>query len=187
MVALRTASIGIAAALLLLLAGCSAVSVHTDYDENIDFSTYQTYAWLTPSGAGGSRPRHGPGSVQSLKDKRVREAVDAVLAGKGYRRVRARRADFKVRYFASVRDKVQVQNDEYGWGRFRHNEVSVYQYKEGSLVIDFIDPRLKQLIWRGVGTRSVSNADKAVREIDITVSKTLASFPAVGGGSASAD
>ena len=141
---------------------------------------------LRPPTAGGPGPRRGTTSVQSLMDRRVREAVDAVLAEKGYRRVRPRRADFKVRYFANVRDRVQVQNDVYGWGRFRHNEVSVYKYKEGSLVIDFIDPRLKQIIWRGVGTRSVGDVEKAVREVNVTVSKTLASFPALD-GSAAAD
>ena len=34
--------------LLLILASCSSVSVYSDYDKNVDFAPYKTYAFFKP-------------------------------------------------------------------------------------------------------------------------------------------
>ena len=59
-----------------LLAGCSSVSVTRDYDVDVDFSGFKTYAWQHSE-----QPQTGnPRIDNDLIDERVRAAVNAELA-----------------------------------------------------------------------------------------------------------
>ena len=67
------------------LAACgSGISTNTDFDPAVDFSGFQTYAWL-PAGNG---MEDGSGiHADQLTDGRIRSAVEANLNAKGLRKV----------------------------------------------------------------------------------------------------
>ena len=69
-----------------LLASCATVSVSYDYDPDMDFSRLNSYQWL---------PVSHPENISELNVRRVTDAVDAVLAGKGYS-VTADTPDFRL-------------------------------------------------------------------------------------------
>lgn len=58
--------------------------------------------------------------------------------------------------------------------------MDIYEYEEGSLILDFVDPKTKNLIWRGSGKAQVDSAmtpesrDKLINE---AVAKILKNFP----------
>ncbi len=84
--------------------------------------------------------------------------------------------DFLIAFSVAVEDKVDVRSDRFGYGygygyrpgyyRFGYRSryygfgygsgyygnsgLDVYQYKEATLILDFIDPASNELLWRGV-------------------------------------
>jgi hypothetical protein len=161
--------------------GCGpSISVTQDYDKEADFTKLKSFAWM-------SVPNTAVGSVKaaternSLLDKRIKNAVNSELVTKGYEMNEAS-PDFVMMYHVGVDDKVNVTDWGYGypspyWGG---RNVSVYQYTQGTLILDIIDPSNKQLIWRGEAQGTVNpDASPEDREARLgrAVQELLASFP----------
>jgi hypothetical protein len=166
---------------LLLLSGCAGIQVTTDYDPAVDLTTLRNYAWMKGQQARQSDPRID----NSLLDTRIRNAIDAELAGKGFEVMGADQADFLVGYHAAVQKKIDAytMSNSYGyrpgWGT-GYSDIHVYEYEEGSLVIDFVDPKTKNLLWRGAAQAEVNRSltpEKRETRIRTAVEKILARFP----------
>jgi hypothetical protein len=164
------------------LAGCSQVTVTTDHDPSANFGALHTYAWRPGPQQGVDDPRFD----STLLDKRVRAAVDRVLASKGYRTAApGTGADFLVGYHAVVRQKTSVQtiNRWYGYrvgGWYGGPQAFAHVYDEGTLLIDIVDPATAQLLWRGSGTGVVdpqASPEKREQRINDAVERILADFP----------
>ena len=91
--------------------------------------------------------------------------------------------DILVAFHTGVEEKVNVQVWGYGYRHAafsRGTDVRTVYYQEGSLILDFIDPRTKELIWRGVGTKVLSKnptPEKSEEEIKEAVQKILEEYP----------
>jgi len=163
------------------LAGCSQLTVTTDHDRSANFTTLHAYDWRPGPQQGVNDPRID----SSLIDARVRAAVDRVLTAKGYEKVApGATADFFVGYHAVVLRKTSVQtiNTWYGYryGGWGWPQTYAYDYDEGTLLIDVIDPATMKLLWRGSGTRIIdvhASAEKRERRINDAVERILAKFP----------
>lgn len=169
--------------LLLACLACSGVRVTTDYDPSADFTKLRSYAWLDDrSGVQGDRA-----DVTSLLDRRVRRSVDAELQRKGLSSVGRTEADVLVTYHLGVETKLDVNTIDtgYGYGRGAYRggistHTTVTEYQEGTLLIDVIDPKSKQLVWRGSGQsrlRRSSTPEQREQRIDEAVAQILESFP----------
>jgi hypothetical protein len=171
--------------LLALLASCSSVDVKTDYDPDVDFSTYKTYAWVGEGGViEGSTLASYP-----LAAKRVKDSVDRNLKERGFEMVGdPEGADFAIVLHAGTQEKMQVTNYGGYYGYYRYDpwwgpyggHTDVSYYTEGSLVIDFVDVKTKELAWRGIGTAIVkeySSPEDAQKNMDKYVDRIMAGFP----------
>ena len=165
--------------LLFALASCSSLSVKHDYDREADFQKYKTYAWTEreiPDDALAKNP---------LMKKRVQMAVDETLGSKGYSLSAREQADFVVVIHAGIKERMRVQDfGGYGWynpwwGPYG-GRVEVSYYEEGTLVIDIVDAKEEELVWRGMGTgivRPHKKPEKMQEDIDQDVRKILSDFP----------
>ena len=170
-----------AAALLMLVATvalstCSPIRVTRDYDSETDFSQYRTFKWVQQDRdvPASRRPEYG------LFEKRVRSAVNADLIAKGYRRIDTGRPDFLVAWYLGTQDKVNVERYGYRYGprgRWYGRNVQVHHYREGTLIVDFVDPDDKVLVWRGTAVGSMKYFTKGEREIESSVQRMLEEFP----------
>jgi hypothetical protein len=165
---------------VLLVAGCSSVSVSHDFDRQTDFANLRTYGWI-------SAPESTSENVQreleknSLVEGRVKMAVNRQLAAKGLRET-TQDPDFLVAFHTGVQDKTDVQSWGYGYGYWgmRGGGVSTIHYQEGTLILDFIDPKSDNLIWRGVGKKVVSEKttpEKSEKVINQAVEEILKKYP----------
>ena len=61
----------------------------------------------------------------------------------------------------------------YGWGE------DVYQYTEGTLNIDLVDARRRQLVWEGVAVGEVQDPDStgSPQKVDQVVAEIFAKYP----------
>lgn len=177
-------------AALLWLAGCSTLSVSSDYDTSVDFASWRTYRWVEARDAGGAPDRL---SANLLAWKRVKGAVDRELAAKGYRQRETGPVDFTVSAKGYVREVARILPRPATWqvGYYRGRAVwyrmwdgepwpDVAWYDEGVLTIDFADTKKNELAWRGVVrgvVRDYDSPESMQRSIDAAVYKLLSAFP----------
>lgn len=171
---------GVAAALLLLVAACSSLSVSSDYDRSMlaSFPAYETYSWLEQEG---DFVVDGTRVSDDIVAGRIRSAVDDELARKGYRLDISGTPDFLVGYHVALQGKMDVTtvDDYYGYG-WRGTDTDVYEYTEGTLVLDFIDAGKEALVWRGTAQAEVKqdqSPEKREERIRAAVHKILERFP----------
>jgi hypothetical protein len=175
-------------ALLLQLVACAGLPVSTDYDVSRDFAALKTYAWLEPP----KKLVVDPLVDNDLMAARVQHSVDAELAALGYRKVAgAESVDFLVSYHISAEDQISFSSFHshfgyypcwhgcYGPGFDHDDDLMVNHYKQGTFMLDVIDPASKKLMWRGIaGRRLVAGTpqerDDYVRSI---VTAIVAKFP----------
>jgi Domain of unknown function (DUF4136) len=169
-----------ALALSLSCLACSGIRVTTDIDPNADLTRVRSYAWLDErSGVEGERTE-----VTSLIDRRVRHAVDEELQRKGISSAAKNTADVLVSYHLGVATKLDVNTIDQGYGRGLYtggvSHTTVTEYQEGTLLIDFIEPKANQLVWRGSGQARIwksTTPEQREKRIAEAVAQILESFP----------
>ena len=171
----------IVSALAVLAMGCSSsISVKHDFDSSANFAALKLFDWLpAPAMAGGSVKAEM--ERNSLLDKRVKTAVNSQLTAKGYAQDAAH-PDFLITYHTGVEDKISVTDWGYNYNRpyWGTSHVDVYQYKQGTLVLDVIDAASKDLIWRGVAQGTIeekATPEEREKKLGEAVTKLLANFP----------
>jgi hypothetical protein len=180
------------ASVAVLSLACESVRVRTDYDAAIDFAPLQTYAWLDPPLREASRDEGGqsgdPFTQNTLIDKRVRDEVEAWLAGHGYRpAAEGEEPDFLVRYELVSREVTRDSPvfvtggfGRYGYGYGGGSGIGYSgstTYQEGTLILDVIDPATQQIAWRGWGTSQARDPQMSPERLHKTVAAILVRFP----------
>lgn len=160
--------------LAILLIGCSTISVNHDYDPDYNFTRLKTYDIL---------PVPAKAARNELVVKRVVSAIKRNLDAKGIKRD-SHKPDFLVAIHGGRQTKVNVVDWGYAYGRYgRHwgpRMVDVYEYQEGTLIIDFVDARTKELFWRGAATGVIdpyASPEERGKIINEAVTKVLDKFP----------
>jgi len=178
--------VGVFSMAAVLISGCSSVMVKRDYDPSVDFSAWTTYAWQHEQ-----QPKTGRARVDNdLLDRRIRAAVDAELAAKGFSTVDKADAHFTVAYFVEYKQRLSGNTWVFGVGSWFHDgygsvgyNTAITEYDEAWLTIDLLDGRTSKMLWRGVGVRSTyEDSDPAtVTEIvNKAVKRILSDFPPKG-------
>ena len=154
-------------------ASCSGATIKSDYNPSIDFAALKTYDWMrVPEDLG----------ISDLDLTRLKKAVDTQLQAKGHS-MASENPDFLIAVHFGVENKVRVSNAGYGYhygGYYGSTGVRTYQYDEGTLVLDFVAPDSKTLIWRGSATgelRNLKTPERREEEINKVVEKILKNFP----------
>lgn len=174
--------------LFLIIGSCSSVNVYSDYDKGTDFSNFKTYAFY----------KKGIDKVEisDLDKKRILRAIEKELKGKGM--VPSDNPDLLVNIFTKTREKIDVYNNNYyGWYPWYYGYGYGYGYgpygpgygfgytnvsssTEGTLFIDLIDARKKELTWQGIGVGILSyykNIDKKEARINEFVTNIMMQYP----------
>jgi hypothetical protein len=161
---LRKAPLFLAA---LLVAGCSSVETHVDYDRAQNFSSYRTFAF---------KDVRTPDNPISLK--RVRAAVSRTLGSRGLAESAGEKPDLWVVLHTRAHRQTQVTtyNPGWGWGwgwRGAYwNAAYVRQIPIGTLMVDLVDTKAKELVWRGSASRVV-DADESPQTRDEKVQQAV--------------
>jgi len=163
----------------ILLVKCSSISVSSDYDVYADFTKYKTF-YIYKGELKGSKLENAP-----LVKKRVLEAIESEMQAKGFTEKDSVSANLTVYALANTADKVNVSSYGYGygygWGPYPYGRnIDVTYYTQGSLIIDFVDNKKDELIWRGIGTAVLEDRgtpDERKQFINKAVAKILNQYP----------
>lgn len=151
----------IGAWLVLAALGCAAVEVTTEVAPGVDFSRFETYALLPPSGG----------------DPQVRDAVaralEKQLAARGFRAADLARADLSVDFRASATPVAEARDIG-----FPGDATIVIEHEiESTLTIDVREARSGNRIWRGTGQVDIGRARGVEQAANEAVEAVLADFP----------
>jgi hypothetical protein len=171
---------------LVLLFAKSAIGqdIRYNFDKDADFSKYKTYKWVTLKNAK---------QLDDIMDKEIKQAIDAQLSTKGLSSVDTDNADLFIGYQADVGTEKQFTSFNsdwgYGGGWYRGGwygpsggmttgtTSTIYN---GQLALDMYDSQKKDLVWRGVASKTIdpkAKPEKQQKNINKAVTKLLKKYP----------
>jgi len=174
---------------LLFLSSCSSVSVLSDYDKEANFGSFKSYAFY--------KTGIDKAQISDLDKKRILRAIEAEMANRGF--VKSENPDLLVAIFTKEKKEVDIYNNNIGWGwggwgwgpgygwgwgpgwggaGWGGSQVSTST--EGSLYIDLVDAKSRQLVWQGKGVgniNNIKNIEKKEARIREFVSEILMQYP----------
>lgn len=162
--------------LLFVLASCNSVRVNADYDKKANFSSYKTYAYL--------KSAVDKVEISDLDKKRILHSIDDALATKGF--TKSETPDLLISIFTKENQRVDIYNNAgFGWGMgwgwspyMGMGYSSTYVTPEGTLYIDLVDAKTKELVWQGEGsgylTKDTEQKDARIKEF---VDRILSQYP----------
>jgi len=165
-----------------VLTACSTVTTKRDFDRNANFTSYKTYAWA---------PEPNTVALTPPVDDAIHATVDKDLAARGYTKVQGKTPDFYVVYHVTSVQKTDVRHyTDWGFGTTYRPGYGYYvgwpgnpttyavldQYRVGALILDFVEVRRDQLVWRGVassviGDKAENNATSAAQAVHLLLAK----------------
>ncbi len=162
-----------------------AQDVRYDFDKDKDFSKYKTYKWVAIKGA--DQP-------DDLTSKQITSAIDAELATKGLTKTEADTADLYIGYQTAIGQEKEFTSYNTGWGYgggwgggwYGGGMSSTTTYGStstvyvGQLDLSMYDPDQKQLVWRGVASKTLdpkAKPEKKQKNVTKAVAKLLKNFP----------
>lgn len=166
--------------LLFVVTSCTSVRVATDYDRKANFNDYKTFAFF--------KTGIDKAEISDLDKRRILRAIEAELLAKGY--TKSEDPDLLISLFTKSNQRVDVYNDYWGYGAWGWggwygpgwgwgwNQPNVSTSTEGTLYIDLIDAKKKELVWQGMGTGYLSrNMDKKEERIKEFVAEIMKQYP----------
>lgn len=164
---------------LIIVTSCSSVKVAADYDKNVKFNDYKTFAFFK-SGI-------DKAEISDLDKRRILRAIESELLAKGF--TKSEKPDLLISLFTKSQQRVDVYNNSWGygawgWGGFGPgwgwgwNQPNTTVTTQGVLYVDLIDANKKELVWQGMGTGYLSkNIEKKEARIKEFVAKIMEKYP----------
>ena len=164
-----TALIGAA---VLAGACASSIRVRSDYDRDVNFKKYRTFAF-----------RDGNSTGNPVLDQRIKTDITAALKARGMDEVRPENADTIVVAHAATRTRrtydTFYDNAWGGWRwRWARPTVVVNEFEVGTIVVDVFDNQSKTAVWHGFASRVLhDDAEKDADQTDRAVRQIFEQYP----------
>jgi hypothetical protein len=154
---------------LTMAAGCGA-TVHSSTMPNANLDQYKTFSFY-------SSP-YKRGQPESIADQQIRAALRQDLAAKGLAEATNAPPDFLVAYHVVEQQKLEANDVGYGlWG---FGGVDLTTYTQGTVVVDFVDPRTNKVFWRGTASEIVNDPNNVnTAKLDKAIAKLIDRYPSV--------
>jgi hypothetical protein len=166
----------------LFVLGCATgPEIRVDMDPSTNVRSFKTFAFFEPVSTDGKH-------YSTLVSARLKESTRAQLERLGFVYSESE-PDLRVNFFLKIVDKQEVRSSAAGgyyayrrggygtWSGYPY--VDTYDYREGTLSVDMVDAKRKQLVWQGVAEGEVS--DESLKNpgpaLDKVVTKMFSNFP----------
>ena len=187
----RTISLTLALGLLTACASSPPEPV-VDYNNAYDFQQIRTMAFLPHNrAASGDSPR---ALMSDMQINRINLALEQAVENKGFEIVDdPKKADALLTWHLVVQEKTDVRTTPGGasGGYYRGynrraayscwncgTDVSVRQYTQGTFIVDVMDPKMNQSVWRSViQSRLKGELQREQEPYNQAANRIMASFP----------
>jgi hypothetical protein len=169
----------------LWLGSCSSITAHADFEEGLDFSTFETFFLAAPPT---TAPVGLPG-YSEIRGREINARLAQALEGKGYLRSDEEQADLVISFSLAgeLREDVRSSGSVsmgvtryHGWYGANWYEPNLYtvSYVRGTLVVDAFDRARERIVWHGWSSVSVYSESDAASKVDEVVTAVMERFPA---------
>ena len=179
---LRSGRLAVVALSALALAGCATMNVSSHVERGVDFAQYRTYDWGPADALPTGDPRldnnpffkdHLEGAVEKQLAIRKFERFERLASGT---------PDLLIHYHANISQRFEVNGVDRSRGYcYEDCEPKVYEYEQGTIVVDVVDARTNRVIWRGWAQQDmagvIDNQDRMERQITQAVTRMMERFP----------
>lgn len=178
--------------ILLIFTGCTTLNTSFDYDKTINFNQIKTFSWYNKGITALE--------LNSLDKRRILNAVETEMRLKGFKQ--AKRADILVNVMVVAKDRTEAKwgygsggyvfdysDNEYHWRTSEFGPTNdVNHYTEGTILLDFLDPKTKDLLWRGKASGfKLDDLNNRENRFNSAVKKILMQYPPRQWGARRAD
>ncbi len=171
---------------VVLFMSCVApIYVSEDYDRHANFPSYKTFDWMPKPDKMPPTARQAIESSPFLA-KRIQDITAQILTAKGMTQSSVN-PDIVINYYVSFKERYDIADWGYYYGRFWAyrwpylGPYDYYAYQQGTLVLDFVDAKKKEMVWRGVADQAMPEYDRSssISEDDLRkiITKLLALYP----------
>jgi hypothetical protein len=156
----------------------ATAGVDVDWDKEVDFSQYKTYAWMD-----------GTPVPNELMQRRIEAAIEAELEARGLTKATGT-PDLYVATHGSLDQETRVYADTFGyvggprrrgyrgWGRGATTTTArVTDIEIGNLMVDLVDAGKDELVWRAIGSGTLKKPEKMQKVIPKAVGKMFKKYP----------
>jgi hypothetical protein len=168
---------------VLALAGCSTMTVSTDYDRAASFTAYKTFDFIP-----------APEVKNPLIRARIEDAITKQLEAKGLKRS-TDNPELLIAGHAKLSSETHFDTTSYGygmggwgggyWGGYGgmgmgSSTTVAREVPVGTLIIDLVDAKEKKLVWQAVASDTIdtgASADARDYKINKAMEKIFAGFP----------
>lgn len=160
------------------LASCNPTYIEHDYDQDVDFSKFRTFAWMEQSTMTAGEPQAFQQS--GLLEARIKRAVNDGLTQKGLRLVEAE-PDLMIAYHIGVQDYTEIRRTGYSYQIGGSTRVD--QFQEGTFILDLIAAKEDRLVWRWTAEGVLEEnptPEKLDRDVNNMVQRLLRKYPPPG-------
>lgn len=166
--------------LILLVSGCAiGPDIRVDMDARANMKAYRTFGFF-------EKVSTDSAAYTSLVSSRLKAATRVQLEKNGYT-YSTNEPELLVNFFLKVVNQQEVRSSGgyYGYRQGYYGTwtgypyVETVDYKQGTLSIDLVDAKHKQLVWQGVAEGKVSEEaqQNPGPAIDSVVAKIFSNFP----------
>ena len=168
----------------LLAVSAAAPTSKMDFDPNHNFSTYQSFAWLSKNPMKVGSVASAPGDEL---ESEIMAAIREQLESKGLEFVEdSSAADFMISFTVGSREKTGPDTSPSksseprgrgGWSTALSSGESLYV--QGVLAIDVFDAAERRPVWHGVAGKTIPEVEREDMQsvINAVVASILADFP----------
>jgi len=162
-----------------------ASDAHSDFDPDVNFSKFKTFSFI-----GGHELENSGILANPATRERIKNFISGVMETRGLMEVPPdENPTLDVRYWVSVRQKQDITDVTRPamWGGFpaywtgpwyySYEEYVVQNYVEGTLIIDWIDPTTRELVWRTFLLQKIEDRTEAYEEAKKNLTKAFGEFP----------
>ena len=161
--------------------GAAPIRVSSHVDTGTDFSRFKTFDWGPADALPAGDPRLDANGF--FKDH-MQGAVERQMVLKGYAHAGERSTpDVRIHFHAVISERMNVSALDVGRGYCSGADCSagVSEFEEGTLIVDVMDARTNQLVWRGWAQGSMGNTlenqDKLAKRIEQSVTGLMGALP----------
>jgi hypothetical protein len=178
-------AIAMTALTLLALGAAVAQDVRYNFDKKTDFSKFKTYKWVEIKDAG---------KFNSMVDQQVKQSVEAQLATKGLTKTDGENADLLIGYQGAIGQEKEFSSYNSSWGygpgwygggwyggpssSWSTGQTSTIYI--GQIAIDMYDSANKDLVWRGVVSKTLdpkAKPEKQEKNLNKAMTKLFKKYP----------
>lgn len=168
----------------VLISACSPYTkVYSEEEPGINLGKYHTYDWLRTNTA--QEGNAGPQWLNTAAQQKIRAEVESHMGTYGYKPC-DEKPDLMLHYHVVIKNQVLYVRDWSCGGVFEGpgqydncNRVTPVHYREGTLILDFIDTKTNTQVWRGAAAGVLENVapEEANARIKAAVDAIFTKYP----------